>query len=522
MKTTIRTILALSLLASCSESKDKDAPTESTDNADKPLTGTKTPGADSKTIAKDTTTGQNSNSKEKTIFSYPPAGDGPHTGFDLEAIRGKLQGTWLVGGTAFSSIPKIWHVSGDSVTQVDTAGKKSEHTLQLLAPCYAKMSDIGTSSATYVHFVFDGETLYQGLGNSGVVAGDTSVGCMSAAVYVHKGDKCTSWKQKSFPRKGEAMFESEPGECGYEGEGDDKLFFGDDTNSKRKIYGKQKLPVRMGDALMTKQMSGNKAEKVESLDVAIAKQKVLIDAKEALTKPPEELAYSGWGLPKVEVVMADKQRLWAAGIDRDGKWRLASFRYKSTHEDTFWLRGMSDRFAPSAFVQPSKSKTSDFKKGQLVVYASGIMLWGIVDSVDAEKVTISYLSGNKVSQKSEKPEMFIAFDSGKFTLGAPIRWQEGEAWFIGWVAYDAGDSVYVLHGSDMSVSPIAKAALELTVPKKAFKKGAKISVREKSAIGGTKWVPAKVTKVLNKGVAYEVKTDEGKIFTQSWAFVTKG
>ncbi len=523
MKPTIRTILALTLLASCSKSDKEDTPADTKVTTKSDTSGSDTAaGTDTSKEPGDKAPAKlDSKVNAKNLYTYPPAGEGPHTGFDLAAVRDKLQGTWMVGGTAFSSIPKIWHVTGDAVTVIDGKGKRSEHTLELYSPCYAKLGDEGGSSATYINFVFDGDTFYQGLGSSGLVASDTTIGCVSSGVYVLKGDTCTMWRKKSFPRKGEAVFETEPGECGFEGEGDKKLFFADDTNSKRKLYGKQTLPVRIGDALMTKQMSSNKAEKVASLEVAIAKQKELLDAKDALTRPPEELAYAAWELPKTELTPDSKDRFWAAGIDRDGEWRLAGYRYKSTHDDTIWLRGMSDRFAPSAFVVPASKQTSDFKKGQPIASIAGIMLYGVVESVDAEKVTMSYLSGSKLSTKSGKPDMFISIGNGKFTLGSPLRWQDGDRWPIGWAVYDAGDKVYVLQAQDSTLVPMDKAKLKLITGNKPLKKGTKVLAREKSGMGGLKWVPAKILKVHGKGAAYDVKTDAGKLFTQSWAYVTK-
>ncbi len=94
-------------------------------------------------------------------------GPGPHQGFDLKAIHAKLQGTWLIGGSAFSSIPHIWHIEGSSLTIVDGKGRRSQNTFRLLAPCHMETAD-GGGSRTWHDFVFDGDTLYSGLGNAGL------------------------------------------------------------------------------------------------------------------------------------------------------------------------------------------------------------------------------------------------------------------------------------------------------------------------------------------------------------------
>jgi hypothetical protein len=219
MKTLVSVLAAAALLAAggCSkkeEGGEAGGGNEGTEGVAKPVTADK--GGDEPS--------------GKKLFDYPPKGDGPHQGYDLGAIRDKLQGTWMVGSTAFNSVPQIWHLQGDELVTYDTKGEKSEHTLQLLAPCYAKVGDKGRSSATYVHFVFDGDTLYQGLGNSGLKDGDRTIGCMSAAVFVLEGGKCTMWRKKPFAKEG-SMWETDPGgECRLEGD----VFIADDSNSKRR------------------------------------------------------------------------------------------------------------------------------------------------------------------------------------------------------------------------------------------------------------------------------------------------
>lgn len=452
----------------------------------------------------------------KKLFTYPPAGKGPHEGFDFDALREQLQGAWMVGGSAFGTIPQIWYVRGDELTKVDPKGNRSEHTIELLAPCYAKVADVGASSATYQHFVFDGDTLYQGLGNAGVVVGDKSVGCMSAAVYVLEGETCTAWVKKSFPRQGESIWEPEPGECGYDG----TTFFGDDTNAKRKIYGKQTLPVRVGDALMTKQMEGNKAEKMPSFDAALAKQQELIAAHAAATATPTEFPFSSWELPAKEITLEKGARAWAAATDRKGAWRIAGYRFDKTEDSgVLAFRGMSDCWAPSAFVRPAATTIA---KGTPVVVVTGTELYGLVTKVAGDQVTMAYWSASKLAEKTEKLESFLPMEKGAFALGTPVLVKDGESLAAGRAVFDAGDTVYVMNGSDNSVAPISKANLTAIDGHTKFKVGSKVLVRQTSGIGGLKWLPGKVTKVHGGGAAYDVTTDDGKKYTQTWAYVTAG
>jgi hypothetical protein len=488
-------IILISLLAFACSKSDEAAPDKAVETTP-PVNGASRdePPVTADTVP-DVKTGE-------TVYSYPPAGKGPHEGFD------------------FAGIPHIWHVTGDSVITYNGQGERGEHTLQILAPCFGKLADNGGSSATYVNFVFDGDTLYRGLGSSGVVQGDTTIGCVSSGVYVFDGSACTAWTKKSFPGKGEPMFETTDGTCGYESDG--SVFFADDSAAKRSIYGKQKLEVRVGDALMTKQMQGNKSVKMESLDAAIAKQKEALDAKEALTRPPETLEFSSWGLPEVEVALTERQRVWAVALDRKGEWRFAGYRFKSMADGVLWLRGMTDRFAPTAFMKLA-SEPSDFKVGQPIVYRTGIMLWGQVEAISGDEITIRYWSASSIAKKTAKAEMFLPVGGGDYSFASPVMWQVDGEWDEGIVVYDGGEQVYVMaaSGSKVRVVPMAKGELGLISGTKAHKKGAKVLVKQFSGMSPLRWLPGKVTKVHGKGAAYEVKTDSGKIYTQTWAYVTK-
>tara|TARA_R110002096_G_scaffold16898_9_gene57986 strand:+ start:112786 stop:114318 length:1533 start_codon:yes stop_codon:yes gene_type:complete len=490
----------------------------SSEEASKTADETKTPASEPQTdeVASNT---ENAPKTGDHIYSYPPEGKGPHEGFDLAEIRNKLQGTWLVGGSAFSGIPHIWHVQGDDVTSYNGKGERSEHTLQLLAPCLGKLADNGASSSTYVKFVFDGDTLYRGLGGAGVVHDEKTVGCLSSGVYVFENGACTGWTTKAFTRDGQPMFETTKGNCGYENDG--SVFFADDSTSKRSVYGKQTLELRVGDALMTKQMKGNKSEKVASLDVAIAQQKTAIDAKEALTRPPDALEFSSWNLPTTPVTLKERERVWGVALDRKGGWRFAGYRFRSIADGVLWLRGLTDRFAPAAFTRPA-SVVGDFTVGQAIVYQTGIMLWGQVDAISGDEVTMRYWSASSMTKKTAKAEMFLPVGAGDYSLASPVMWKADGEWDEGIVIYDAGEQVYVMAatGSAVRVLPKAKSDLKL-IGSKAHKKGAKVLVKQFSGMSPLRWLPGKVTKVHGNGAAYEVKTDSGKIYTQSWAMVTK-
>ena len=62
---------------------------------------------------------------DKQFFDYPPEGEGPHAGWDLNALREKLQGVWLLGGGYFGP-PTIWHIEGD-VLRIGATDEPFDH-----------------------------------------------------------------------------------------------------------------------------------------------------------------------------------------------------------------------------------------------------------------------------------------------------------------------------------------------------------------------------------------------------------
>ena len=204
-------------------------------------------------------------------FSYPPAGPGPHEGFDFVALHQKLQGSWLAGG---GLIPDVWSLDHDTLLSINAEGARTSSTLRLLAPCYYVHGRAEGDFGVYSVFAFDGDTLYLGLGSAGVVQGSKTVACVSSGVYVLDASGCTRWTRKAFAKPGDE-WDKEVGDCKYS---DDKAtFLVDDSKSSRPLYGIETLKVK-GNVLLTDQMANNKAERFPSLEAAIAKHQSLIDA----------------------------------------------------------------------------------------------------------------------------------------------------------------------------------------------------------------------------------------------------
>jgi hypothetical protein len=168
----------------------------------------------------------------------------------------KWQGAWVTG----RDIGQAWEVKGSTLTTWDGATEEAGKLLTIVSPCAVKATktskDGMRESYTY-SAVWDGDTLYLGMGAAGVKAGDAYIVCGMRETYVFKGGKCEAWKEE-FMREGE--WKSGPAECKVEG---DTFTVPGDWGITAKIA---------GNVVLSDQMQGNKAEK--TADYAAAKAKV--------------------------------------------------------------------------------------------------------------------------------------------------------------------------------------------------------------------------------------------------------
>ncbi len=186
-----------------------------------------------------------------------PGGSGPFAGFDLGAIKTRLEGAWVLGGSSLGK-KEAWQVSGSEVTVYDGKSEK-KHELSLVAPCYGKLTceEGGGTTSNYFTFAFDGDTLYKGLGQAGLKKGDTIVACISGEIFTLQDGKCQKWKESMFGDK----LKSADAECALEG----------DVFKAKTRSGESELEIE-GTVLLNQQMAKNQA--VKTTDFAEAKSKI--------------------------------------------------------------------------------------------------------------------------------------------------------------------------------------------------------------------------------------------------------
>jgi hypothetical protein len=169
--------------------------------------------------------------------------------------KAKWAGSWVVG----KDIGQAWDVKGSDVTVWDGA-KEEKRTLELESPCaigIVKSGEGGMKETMKYSAVWDGDTLYAGMGASGYKKGDSYLVCGSQETYVLKGGKCEAWKE-DFMNPGK--WTNKPADCKVEG---DTFTVPGDWGINAKI---------VGNVVLSDQMQGNKAEK--TADWAAAKAKV--------------------------------------------------------------------------------------------------------------------------------------------------------------------------------------------------------------------------------------------------------
>ncbi len=433
----------------------------------------------------------------RSKFAYPPAGAGPHEGFDFVALHKKLQGSWLAGG---GTTPDVWSLDHDSLLAIDAEGKRTSSTLRLLAPCYYVHGRPDGNFGVYSVFAFDGDTLYLGLGSAGVVQGSRTVACVASGVYVLDGSACTRWTHKAFPKPGDE-WEKEVGDCKYS---DDKTTFQvDDSKSSRPLYGIETLKVK-GNVLLSDQMANNQAQHFPSLDAAIAKHQALLDAKVALTKAPADLPFKSWKLESAAPTFASNSRVWAAAVSRDGRWDLGGARFSKLESDVVWLSGMNDTWAPSAFVHAPVGPDA-LVVGEAALLGIGAMMpYGRIAKLDGDKAVVQFHSGPKVAEQTLEASSIWPIAKGTWTFAAPVMRKRGESWSSARVVHDADGDVYVFDGKGV-VEKVAKADLRLVDLAARFKVGANVMAIIGGGMAGYSLAPVTIEKVYGDGVFYTVK-----------------
>lgn len=158
-----------------------------------------------------------------------------------------FDGAWVVRTYTGKA---AWLIEGDRLTTFES-GAEASFSLAVVDDCTLSAAD-GAGTTTYTKYAWDGDTLYAGPGNSGIVRPDGSArACISNVAFEWSDGACERHKKSMFGDK----WETEPAECTFA----DGVF--EAKGSKLEV---------VGSALLDTQMKGNKAEREASFDEAKA------------------------------------------------------------------------------------------------------------------------------------------------------------------------------------------------------------------------------------------------------------
>jgi len=169
---------------------------------------------------------------------------------------------------------------------------------------------------------------------------------------------------------------------------------------------------------------------------------------------------------------------------------------------------------PGAFVHKPLSP-KNLKKGDPVMVneAAAGPVGRVVQGGD--KIKVKYVFASSVSDSTKKPAEVWPLQ-GKTAFGDPVGFKDGDKWKCGRVGYAGKDKIWVVLNSGGSKA-VATSAVKPMDIKTIYKKGDTVWARSFNDLK-----PAKVTDVLDGGVAYKVKFEKApKDTTLSFAEVTK-
>jgi len=221
------------------------------------------------------------------------------------------------------------------------------------------------------------------------------------------------------------------------------------------------------------------------------------------TEKKKEAKWEKFPGPKVKADIGDAKNVWCALPVSDG-FDILKFGYKSVkkaEDNVVVVNGYVPSHVPAAFIHKPKEDLK-LKKGAPVMVdeAAAGPLGRVLEAGD--KIKVKYMFGSSVSDTSESPAQVWPL-AGKVAFAEPVAYKDGAKWSYGRVAQTDKDKTWVITGSG-HVKRVDTSSVKPLEINTIYKKGDSVWA---VWVGGFK--PAKVTEVVDDGVAYKVKYDEG-------------
>lgn len=237
---------------------------------------------------------------------------------------------------------------------------------------------------------------------------------------------------------------------------------------------------------------------------ATAKATAKKTAKPAKKKPEKkkDAKWADFPGPKMKADIGDAKKVWCALPVSDG-FDILKFGYKSVkkiEEEVVIVDGYVPAHVPAAFVhKPQESVTVQKGTPVMVDEAAAGPLGRVVEPGD--KIKVKYVFGTSVSDTTEKPEQVWPL-AGKVAFAEPVGFKEGDKWSYGRVAQTDAEKSWVITSSG-HVKQVDTPSVKPLDINTVYKAGDAVW-----AVWVGTFKPAKITEVIDEGVAYKIKYDD--------------
>ena len=246
-------------------------------------------------------------------------------------------------------------------------------------------------------------------------------------------------------------------------------------------------------------------------------------AAQPVVKPPvnkpEEKKDAMWPDfpgPKVKADIGDAKKVWCALPVSDG-FDILKFGYKTVNKvegEVVVVDGYVPAHVPAVFVH-KPLENAGLKAGMPVMVdeAAAGPFGRVVEA--GSKIKVKYMFGSSVSDTSESPAQVWPL-AGKVAFAEPVAYKDGASWSYGRVAQTDEAKTWVITGSG-HIKRVDTSSVKPLDINTIYKVGDAVWA---VWVGG--FEPAKITEVIDGGVAYKIKYDsKDQDKTLSFGEVTK-
>ena len=217
-------------------------------------------------------------------------------------------------------------------------------------------------------------------------------------------------------------------------------------------------------------------------------------------------------IPAVATKYDRNEFVWAMyPANNTGTWVYNRVRYKGAKGEWAEVGAMRKATTHSAFIHKAVAPDKKLlKKGTPVKCHVGIgVKYGRVVSLAGDKVKVAfYVSGPKSGERELPLESVELWTKAALEPGTTVTYKDGDLTKLATLGLVAGGKAYI--ASPKGLAELDVSDVKPIDPKPVFKVGTAVWGYSREGLGSYKMMKGKITKVHDKGVWYEWKSDNGK------------